>query len=87
MVRFELLMMLVKLPGVEYVVPDTVEAADEGSYGSEECISEPYCEHSVLLPHRLTGSDMVAVPVSDPSAEGELSHAADKGDAYEPELG
>ena len=61
----------IELPGIEDVVPDAVEAADEGGFGSHEGVCHPDGEDCVLLTEGLTGSDF-----SDISAQCELQDAA-----------
>ena len=44
----------IKLPGVVEIVPDAVEAADDGGFRGHECIAEPDGEDRVLLAERLS---------------------------------
>ena len=44
-----------QLPGIVEIVPDAVETSDNGSFGSQEGVSHPYCKDRVLLTERLTG--------------------------------
>ena len=50
--------MAIKLPGIVEVMPDAVEAADNGSLGGHEGIPHPNGKDRVLLAEGLTGSDL-----------------------------
>lgn len=52
----------IQLPGVVAVVPDAVEAADDRSLRSHEGVAQPDGEDCVLLPQRLSGSDLPHFP-------------------------
>ena len=48
----------IELPGVEDIVPDAVEAADDGGFWCHERIGHPDGEDGVLLTEGLTGRDL-----------------------------
>ena len=71
----------VQLPGVEQVVPDTVEAPCDGRDRGHESISHPYCEDGVFLSEGLSCRDGCPVPFPYPLPGPELDSAAQEGDS------
>ena len=87
--------MAIKLPGIVEVMPDAVEAADNGSLGGHEGIPHPNGKDRVLLAKRLSGRNLPQlasallhpgcgisfrpVPASHKTSCRELEDAADKG--------
>ena len=54
--------MAIKLPGIVEVMPDAVEAADNGSLGGHEGIPHPNGKDRVLLAKRLSGRNLSDFP-------------------------
>ena len=70
---------MTELEGVVEVVPDAVEAADDGGFGSHESVAHPDGENCVLLAEGLSGGDsfvmapcLLALPAPDHASERTL---------------
>ena len=73
-----MLALLIELPGIEDIVPHTVEAAGNAGDRREERVSHPDGKNRVLLPTCLSCTDRFAVLAPYPAAEGELDNAGHK---------
>lgn len=78
--------MFLQLPGVVEVVPDTIEAADNGCHRSKERIAYPDYENGVFLADSLTGRNFVAIAPANFLSYPELENTAYQRNYNEPYL-
>ena len=55
---YSLILMSLELIGVVKVMPNAVKATDNGGLRSHKSIAHPNCKYRILLPKRLTGSNL-----------------------------